>query len=120
MQVVPINGTVKDDPFYNSITRHAFTVARQKVVLEGSSIWHMNNLWYYFLQPKKNQHAQTMPEYEKHQLVLDKYPYSFPPTASAIFSMLKDLGRSIGRPRALSQINWAKGPRPLDTPKVAV
>lgn len=35
-------------------------------------------------------------------------------------SRLMLFGRSIGRPSARSQINWASGPRPRLTPKVAV
>ena len=42
------------------------------------------------------------------------------PTALTIASIERLLGLSIGKPRALSQINCARGPKPLDTPKVTV
>jgi hypothetical protein len=46
--------------------------------------------------------------------------YNVAPTSLAYASVLKDLGRSIGAPRARSMMSWGKTPNALETPKRTV
>ena len=50
----------------------------------------------------------------------DHILYNVTPTSFAHASVLKDLGRSIGAPTALSMIICGKTPMALDTPNMTV